>query len=79
MTRVGYPHTPLKVATSDLMPEGESLRRAVRWISDQYRDNPGAGFRKLIEQAAVRFDLSPVEVDFLHNNWDKAGLSGDAR
>ena len=61
------------------MPEGESLRRAVRWISDQYRDDPDAGFRKLIEQAAVRFDLSPLEVDFLHNNWDKARLSGAKR
>lgn len=67
----------LSVANSDLMPEGESVRRAVRWIADQYRDNPGAGFRKLIEEAAIRFDLSPLEVDFLNHNWDKAAPSRD--
>ena len=55
----------------DVLPEGESLRRAVRWMSDHYRDNPNAGFNKLIDEAAVRFDLSPLEVQFLRENWNK--------
>ncbi len=58
----------------DILPEGESLRRAVRWMSDHYRDNPNAGFSKLIDEAAIRFDLSPLEVEFLRKNWGKPGI-----
>lgn len=49
----------------DLQPEGEALRRAVRWISDQRRDNPQARLAKLIDEAAQRFDLSPLESEYL--------------
>jgi hypothetical protein len=61
------------VTKPDILPEGESLRRAVRWISDRFRDDPKAGFGKLINEAAIRFDLSPLEVEFLMNNWGKPG------
>jgi hypothetical protein len=50
-------------------PEGEGLRRAMRWLSDRRREDPAAPRQKLIEEAGVRFDLSPVEVEFLYANW----------
>jgi hypothetical protein len=43
-----------------LIPEGESLRRAVRWLGEQ-----GPVTAALIEEAARRFDLSPLEEGFL--------------
>lgn len=43
-----------------LNPEGEGLRKAVRWLSD---NRPVT--RALIEEAARRFDLSPLEAEFL--------------
>lgn len=43
-----------------VVPSGEGLRRAVRWISDQgHVDLP------VVEQASVRFNLSPLDEDFL--------------
>jgi len=44
-----------------LVPEGEDLRRAVRWLSEQHQRVT----RELIEEAARRFDLSPLEEEFL--------------
>lgn len=43
-----------------VQPRGEGLRRAVRWLSDEGRHDPAA-----IEEASRRFDLSPLEEEFL--------------
>jgi hypothetical protein len=45
-------------------PPGEKLRRALLWLSAE-REAPGANLVKLIEQASVRFDLSPAEEEWL--------------
>ena len=51
--------------TSDgVLPHGESLKRAIRWLSDERRHDAAA-----IEEAARRFDLSPAEEDFLLQNF----------
>jgi len=43
-----------------LVPQGEPVRRAVKWLSEQ------AGWDlKAVEEAARRFDLSPAEEEFL--------------
>lgn len=41
-------------------PEGEGLRQAVRWLSEHRPIT-----RALIDEAGRRFDLSPLEVEFL--------------
>ena len=48
-----------------IQPEGEDLRKATRWISDERRDNPAALLTDLIEQACSKFDLSPKDAEFL--------------
>jgi hypothetical protein len=58
-------------AKNDILPHGEGLRRALRWLDAQIRDAPGGPRGKLIDEAALRFDLSPVEVEFLLGNWGK--------
>ncbi len=52
-----------------ILPEGESLRRAVRWLDERRRDEPDAPRPRLIDEAARRFDLDPLQTDFLINNW----------
>lgn len=47
------------------MPDGESLRQAVRWISERRRDDPKLKLSQAIDEASKRFDLSPMEADFL--------------
>ena len=48
-----------------ILPEGEQLRRAVKWVSDKRLDDPGAGLHKLIQEACLKFDLPPKDADFL--------------
>ncbi len=55
-----------------LLPEGESLRRALRWLDDRVKEEPRLERSKLVSEAAVRFDLSPVEEEFLLVNWVRA-------
>jgi hypothetical protein len=54
-----------------LLPEGEGLRRALRWLDERVREDPRPDRVKLIGEAAARFDLSPVEEDFLLGNWGR--------
>jgi hypothetical protein len=49
--------------------QGESLRRALRWLSERRQEQPQAPRLKLIEEAALRFDLTPAEADFLVMEW----------
>ena len=50
---------------SGLLPEGENARRAVRWISDQLREKPQQPMASLLDQAMLRFDLTPAQCERL--------------
>ena len=48
------------------MAAGEApIKQAVTWIDDQLRDKPGADRMALLDEAARRFDLSPLDAEFL--------------
>ena len=53
----------------DLGPHGEGLRRALRWLDERVRDDPSSDRVKLVSEAAARFDLTPLEEDFLVGSW----------
>jgi hypothetical protein len=48
-----------------IVPQGENVRRAVKWISEERQSSPGRKLTKLVEEAAVRFNLSPAEGEYL--------------
>jgi hypothetical protein len=48
-----------------ILPEGEQLRKAVKWISDERSENPGASLLMLIEKACLKFDLPPKDAETL--------------
>ncbi len=48
-----------------VQPEGEDLRKAVKWISEERKYNPQAQLSKLIEEACLKFDLSPMDAEYL--------------
>ena len=48
------------------MAAGEApIKQAVSWIDDVLRDDPGANRMTLVDEAARRFDLSPLDTEFL--------------
>jgi len=56
-----------------ILPEGEQLRKAVKWISDTRADNPGVSLFKLINEACLRFDLPPKDAEFLMHFFAEEG------
>lgn len=48
-----------------IQPTGEDLRKAVKWISEVRQDEPDKKLSKLIEEASVKYNLSPVDAEFL--------------
>jgi hypothetical protein len=41
------------------------IKQAVKWIDEQLSDNPKLDRVKLVDEASRRFDLSPLDADFL--------------
>jgi hypothetical protein len=41
------------------------VKQAVQWIDDQLVDDPKADRVRLVDEASRRFDLSPLDTDFL--------------
>jgi hypothetical protein len=50
-----------------VQPAGEDLRKAVKWISEERKYNPGQKPSELIEKACLKFDLSPMDAEYLQN------------
>ena len=52
---------------TEVMPKGENIRKAIRWISNNLKENASQSLKKLINDAILRFDLSPGDSEFLIN------------
>lgn len=48
-----------------IQPEGENLRKAVRWISEEQKADTAKTRQKLIEEACLTFNLTPMEAEYL--------------
>jgi hypothetical protein len=49
----------------NILPEGESLRKAVKWVDEEHRDQPAKALNALVQEACLKFDLSPKDATFL--------------
>jgi hypothetical protein len=54
-----------------IMPEGESIRKAVKWVDESRQSEPGKNVASLVHEACVKFDLSPLEGEFLQKLFKK--------
>ncbi|GAB4490219.1 MAG: hypothetical protein OHK006_22830 [Thermodesulfovibrionales bacterium] len=48
-----------------ILPEGEQLRKAVKWLTDELAEHPGTPLYGLVEKACLKFDLGPKDEEFL--------------
>ncbi len=48
-----------------VLPKREELRRAIQWISCNIQENPGKPVQPYVRDAIFRFDLSPIDAEFL--------------
>ena len=60
---------------STVQPQGEALRKAVKWISDERKYGSGKKPFELIEEPCLKFNLSPKDAEYLlkfvHQKEDK--------
>lgn len=49
----------------------ERLRSTVEYVSEIMKNHPDMNRHEAIEEAVRRFDLSPIDSEFLHNNFGK--------
>ena len=48
------------------MAQGEApVKQAIAWIDDKLREKPDTDRVKLVDEASRRFDLTPLDADFL--------------
>jgi hypothetical protein len=68
-----YPESPENGGqnVSTIQPKGENIRQAIRWISQEKEDDPGKPFSKLIQQACLRFNLTPKDEIYLESFYRK--------
>jgi hypothetical protein len=48
-----------------IQPEGESLRKAVQWISEEKKAGSTRTHQQLLDAACLKFNLDPVEAEYL--------------
>lgn len=49
------------------------IKQAVKWIEDQLLDRPDADRVKLVDDASRRFDLTPLDEEFLYRHLAQRG------
>ena len=50
---------------STIQPQGDALKKAIEWISEKRKNNPETSPVRLADEAALQFDLSPKDSEFL--------------
>jgi hypothetical protein len=49
-----------------IMPQSELLRRAVAYVGEERADNPDKKLSDLLDDASMRFNLSPLDSEALY-------------
>ena len=57
------------MSTEELLPEGEKLRKAVKWFSEMIKEHPERSRKDILMEAEIKFDLSPKECEFLNKKF----------
>ncbi|MGD0277927.1 MAG: hypothetical protein ABSC11_01340 [Smithella sp.] len=48
-----------------IMPESEHVQKAIKWVSISLEEKDSQPLKKLIDNAILKFDLSPKDSEFL--------------
>ena len=52
-----------------IAPSGDKIKKALKWLSEAVQNEPEKSRLQLLEQAEIRFNLSPRECEFLNANF----------
>ncbi|MBN2419587.1 MAG: hypothetical protein JXL81_09405 [Deltaproteobacteria bacterium] len=54
-------------------PKGEKIRQTVKWISDKRKSDDSLKNNFLVQEASMRFNLSPKDEEFLIAFYNNSG------
>ena len=54
-----------------IQPEGENLRKAVKWIAEEEKAGSSKSRQELLEAACLRFNLTPMESEYLARSFEQ--------
>jgi hypothetical protein len=54
-----------------IQPKGEKVRQAVKWISENLKEDEKRPIYRLIQDASLQFTLSPKEEEFLRSFYEE--------
>ena len=54
-----------------IMPEGDGIKKAIQWIDQAKADNPEKKLIRFIDEAGMKYNLSPKDSDFLFRFYTK--------
>ncbi len=54
------------------------IKQALKWIGEQLKDNPAADRTRLVDEASRRFDLTPLDADFLWRHLAERGTKKES-
>ena len=57
-------------AVDEILPSGDKMKKAIRWISDTLLEHPEKKRSQIVREAELRFDLTPLECEFLNKNFN---------
>ena len=61
------------------MAQGEApIRQAIAWMEEKLREQPNIDRVKLVDEASRRFDLTPLDADFLFRHLSERPRGTDA-
>jgi hypothetical protein len=58
-------------------PQGESLRRAIRFVSEKLQEDADRALPPLVNEATLKFDLDPNQADYLTRFYREADQHRD--
>ncbi len=57
------------MATEELVPKGDKIRKAVKWISEETQLHPEKDRKEIVLEAERIFDLPPKDCEFLQRKF----------
>jgi uncharacterized membrane protein len=53
-----------------IQPDGEKLRKAVKWIAEEENAGSPKSRQELMQEAGLAFNLTPMEAEYLSRSFD---------
>ncbi len=54
-----------------------NLQKAVQWVGDIMQEHPEKQRNQVVNDAQLRFDLTPAESEFLNHNFKKLAVGNE--